>query len=74
MNSVSEVIDALGGNSAVARLTSSRPNAVSNWRASGRFPANTYLILKDILAQQGHAAPDRLWAMRAVPARRKRSA
>ena len=61
-----EVMDVLGGNSSVARLTASSQNRVSNWRVKGRFPANTYLALQSALTAVGHTAPAELWGMRAL--------
>ena len=70
-----EIIDALGGNSAVAQLTSSSAKAVSNWRGFGKFPSNTFLVLKSELMRLGISAPDHLWSMREpTPAKRKRTA
>ena len=75
LESTTEIIDLLGGNVAVARLTSSTAKAVSNWRGFGKFPANTFLVIKAELLRVGHSAPDHLWSMREPPAvRRKRSA
>ena len=62
--SATEIINALGGTSAVARLTKSSSKAVSNWKAANRLPANTYLVIKDALTRTGHQAPDHLWGMR----------
>ena len=64
LTSTTDIIDALGGTHAVARLTSASPNAVSNWRATGVFPSNTYLLLKQELLRYGITAPDDLWSMR----------
>ena len=75
IETTTEIIDALGGNVAVARLTSSTAKAVSNWRGFGKFPANTFLIIKAELMRLGASAPDHLWSMREPPAvRRKRTA
>jgi len=41
----SEFIDALGGTTAVARLTGSSPQSVANWRARGSIPPSVYLVL-----------------------------
>ena len=49
IKSATEIIDALGGNIAVGRLTSSSAKAVSNWRAFDRLPPNTYLLVKEAL-------------------------
>jgi hypothetical protein len=64
-----DVIDALGGTSAVADLTGSKPSAVSNWRTFGAFPPKTYLVLIEALAAAKHEAPASLWGMkeRATP-------
>jgi len=67
IRSVPKIIDMLGGNDAVAALTSSTPKAVSNWRYIGKFPASTYLVLKSELLRCGHSAPDHLWSMKPVP-------
>ena len=75
IENVSEIIDKLGGNPAVARLTSSTAKAVSNWRRFDRFPASTYLVIKSELLRHGHSAPDYLWSMREAPnGKRRRTA
>jgi|KBSMisStaDraftv2_1062788.scaffolds.fasta_scaffold171842_5 hypothetical protein len=66
--SVEDVIDALNGNVAVAEITSASLTAVYNWRAAGKFPADTYLLIQDELRARGRVAPDHLWPMR-QPAR-----
>jgi hypothetical protein len=63
LKSVSDVIDRLGGNVEVADLTSRSSNAVSNWRAFGKFPANTYVLIRDALSRLNYTAPESLWAM-----------
>ena len=72
LNSTTEIIDLLGGNPAVARLTSSTAKAVSNWRGFGKFPATTYLVIKAELLRNGHSAPDHLWSMREAPTGKRR--
>lgn len=62
--SAGAVIDALGGTTAVAELTGSKLNTVSNWRAFGVFPPKTYLVLINELAAKGHEAPASLWGMK----------
>lgn len=64
LNSTNEVIDALGGTKKVSDLTGVIPQAVSNWRATGSFPPDTYVLLKAALKKNGKAAPDTLWRMR----------
>jgi hypothetical protein len=62
--STNQIIEALGGNAAVAALTGRWPGAVSNWRSLEHFPANTYVIMRDALLALGHEAPpDWLWDM-----------
>lgn len=60
----SEVIEALGGNPAVATLTDSKPNAVSNWRGFKTFPSNTYVAMTSALHEMGKSAPPSLWRMK----------
>jgi hypothetical protein len=68
LETTTDIIDLLGGNVAVARLTSTTPKAVSNWRGFNRFPADTFLVIKTELVRIGHYAPDHLWSMRGAPA------
>lgn len=63
LETVDQVIDALGGTSAVARRTARDPRAVSNWRMRGKLPSNTYPILVHDLAAKGHRAPAELWGI-----------
>jgi hypothetical protein len=73
IQTATEIIDALGGNQAVAKLTTTTAKAVSNWRAAGKFPSNTFLVVKAALLRLGLSAPDHLWSMREPPAvKRKR--
>ena len=75
IQTTTEIIDLLGGNHAVAALTTASAKAVSNWRAAGTFPSNTYLVIKSELLRHGITAPDHLWSMRELPpVKRKRSA
>jgi hypothetical protein len=63
VQTASEVIDALGGTGATARLTSKSNQAVSNWRATGKLPADTYYALNGELEKLGIAAPPTIWGM-----------
>jgi hypothetical protein len=62
LKTTSDVIDKLGGNTAVAWLTSRSSNAVSNWRSFGKFPTPTFPLIRDELRKHGYAAPESLWA------------
>jgi len=66
LTTTTAVMDALGGNLAVAEITSSKPKAVSNWRRASTFPSNTYLALTEALLAKGKTAPASLWGMRAA--------
>jgi hypothetical protein len=65
LNSISEVIEALGGVKAVAELTgrTGSPSAVPNWRARNSFPTDTYAVMKAALRAKGASAPGELWKM-----------
>jgi hypothetical protein len=63
LQTAGEVIDKLGGTAATARLTDRKVQHVSNWRAAGKLPAKTFLILKKELAARGLTAPAALWGI-----------
>ncbi len=67
INSASEVIDRLGGNSVVASLIGVTPNAVGNWRQRG-LPPETFVALSEALNAKDLYAPPSLWRMRAAAA------
>ena len=60
------IIEALGGVPAVAKLTGSKPTAVSNWLNFPRFPARFYALMLDALHERGLHAPSSLWGMAAA--------
>jgi DNA-binding transcriptional regulator YdaS (Cro superfamily) len=64
LETVDEVIDALGGTSATAKILGFKPTRVSNWRAAGRFPADTFVALTEALERVGKKATRSLWNMR----------
>jgi len=68
LSTTSEVMDALGGNQAVAELTGSKPKAVWNWRGFETFPSNTYVAMTEALLAKGKTAPASLWGMKATSA------
>ena len=63
LNTANEVIDALGGTLAVARLAGLSMQAISNWRLRERFPPATYLLLNAALRAKQCSAPTKLWDM-----------
>ena len=56
-----EVIEALGGISAVAELTNREYNAAHNWKSFQTFPPDTFLVMTTALERIGHRAPASLW-------------
>jgi hypothetical protein len=72
LKTTSEVMDALGGNQAVSKLTGCTAQAVSNWRRFDSFPSNTFVAMTGALAMSGQFAPASLWGMRAADARQTR--
>jgi len=64
LKTTSEVMDALGGNPAVAKLTGSKTKAVWNWRTFETFPSNTYAVMIAALQERGKTAPASLWGMK----------
>ena len=64
LNTTSDVMDALGGNPGVAKLTGSKPKAVWNWRSFDKFPSNTYAVMIEALQERGKTAPASLWGMK----------
>ena len=61
--SAADVIEALGGISAVAKLTKSGYRAAANWKSFNAFPPRTYVAMKIALTRLGHSAPPELWRM-----------
>lgn len=64
LTSAGDVIEALGGPTAVARLTDRQASqVVSNWKTANSFPPNTFLVLTTALRERGLRAPAALWRM-----------
>ncbi|MBX9844256.1 MAG: RES family NAD+ phosphorylase [Xanthobacteraceae bacterium] len=63
LGSASEIIDLFGGTSATAKLIGRTPQHVSNYRQSGRLPADTFLLIKRELAKHGCEAPPSIWGI-----------
>lgn len=64
LSTTAEVMEALGGISAVMQLTSSKYNAVHNWQSFPKFPSNTYVAMTNALREKGFHAPASLWGMK----------
>ena len=61
LSTAKEVIAALNGSTAVGRLVGRSPQSASNWGAANRFPAKTFPVLTEALAERGYTAPPSLW-------------
>jgi hypothetical protein len=68
LSTTSEVIDELGGTTAVARLLGMSLSRVSNWRAFEHFPPDTFVALQAALAERDATAPASLWRQMVPPA------
>ena len=61
---VSDVVDALGGNLEVAAITGVKhTSSVSNWKKFGKLPAKTHKVLQEALHERSMKAPDDLWVI-----------
>ena len=60
-NNVSELIDALGGTTAVAKIFGVLPSAVSNWRAASYFPARLHYRISREAATRGIELDEKLF-------------
>ena len=63
LTTTADVIEALDRVGSVAVLTGRTTNAVHNWKASGKFPANTFVVMQEALRRKGCTAPTSLWTM-----------
>ena len=68
LGSVDEVVEALGGTAATARLLESSQSRVSNWRSMGRFPDSASVLIKirDACGQIGKTVDETLFGDRAA--------
>lgn len=64
MKTVSDFIDALGGNGVVADIAGVGSSAVSNWRKFDRLPPRLYLRFAAAARERGVEAPERLFEER----------
>ncbi|WP_345820444.1 hypothetical protein ABC766_00155 [Methylobacterium fujisawaense] len=63
LSTTGQVIDALGGTAELAKALGRKMTVISNWRTGGSFPANTYLVLTEMLSAIECRAPAHLWNM-----------
>ncbi len=61
VESVSELIEQLGGVSATGRVLGTTPQNVVNWRTAGKIPAKFFKAHKAKLRAARIRAPDELW-------------
>ena len=66
LKTADHVIDALGGTAKTSRLVERSQQSVSNWRASGRLPASTYVVMIAALSEIDCTAPSELWSIKQV--------
>ncbi len=71
IKTVDDVIDALGGTSATAKLMKLKPQHISNWRAEKRIAARTYRVMERHLQDRNLKASSVLWGITEPPRRRK---
>jgi hypothetical protein len=65
LETVDEVIDALGGIKAVSDLMQCKASStVPMWKHRQRFPATTFATLQAELRKRGASAPTDLWGMK----------
>ena len=67
LTTVPAVMEVLGGttrgkNKRIGELTGRTHKAVHNWWSFKTFPADTYLVMTQALAQKGYSAPASLWS------------
>lgn len=64
LRNAGEIIDVLGGNQALMKLTRrKRSSNITNWRAAGYFPADTYLVVTREMQRLGYWARPSLWGI-----------
>lgn len=53
LETVDQIIEALGGTNKVAAALGVGPSAISNWKARGRIPSEQYFVIKSALHAGG---------------------
>lgn len=63
LHTTTDVIKALGGPAAAAKITGRKYSAAWNWTKNTTFPSNTFLSMRAALEKRGYTAPPALWRM-----------
>lgn len=61
VETVEELIAALGGTGAAAQALDATSNKIVNWRAAGRLPSRLYFVHRRILNERGINAAPGMW-------------
>lgn len=69
LETVDEVIDAVGGTADAAKIAGVKPPGVSNWRARGRIPADKSMIFAEALRPLGKSASPSVFGIEPAEAR-----
>lgn len=64
LTTVDEIVDALGGNDAVARLVDVTKQAVCNWRHRKAIPARNFTTIETALAAKRLAADKAVYSFK----------
>ncbi|MBI1202649.1 MAG: hypothetical protein GC182_09080 [Rhodopseudomonas sp.] len=63
LNSVEDVLAALGGTGAIIVMTGRSPQAISGWRSEGRIPPKYFYLMTEALELLEMEADPELWGM-----------
>lgn len=61
LDTVDDIIEALGGTHKAAATLGVGPSAISNWKARGRIPTERYFVITDALRENGKTAAQTLF-------------
>lgn len=68
IKTVEGIIEALGGNTVVARALGEMPNTVGNWKTRERISSRHYVNVESMLNAIGMTAPPILFGMKSMEA------
>jgi hypothetical protein len=66
LDTIDSVIEAVGGPSAVTRLTGVGSSGQSNWKARGAIPSDLFLIFEKALRAKGKSADRSVFGFKAA--------